>query len=199
MICARIPLLFLVSLMLVAGCAESRKLMPTPSLYADETAPLFGDLAPELTSTQVELIYVTDRAPETDERGNLYYGFNRSNSVAVGTTVVDLGQNATWEELVAASLTQSRFGEFELRTVSTTEFARLPPTPMPFQMIDGQVVDDPDAVAAQEAGLARLRAEVRRRLALTPRKDVFIYVHGYHNTFEDAAFADRHGERSEGG
>ena len=34
-----------------------------------------------------------------------------------------------------------------------------------------------------------MQAEVRRRLALTPRKDVYIYVHGYHNTFEDAAFA----------
>ncbi len=189
MIPARNPLLFLACLTLVAGCAESRQLMPTPSLYADETAPLFGDLAPELTSTQVELIYVTDRAPETDEAGNLTYGFNRSNSLAVGTTVVDLGQNASWDELVAASLTLSRFGKFELRTVSTTEFARLPPTPLPYQVIDGQVVEDPDAVAAQEASIARLRAEVLRRLALTPRKDVFLYVHGYHNTFEDAAFA----------
>ncbi len=132
---------------------------------------------------------MTDRAPETDEEGNLTYGFNRSNSLAVGTTVVDLGHNATWEELVAASLTLTRFGKFELRTVSTTEFARLPPTPMPYQVIDGQVVEDPDAVAALEASTARMRAEVVRRLALTPRKDVFLYVHGYHNTFEDAAFA----------
>ncbi|MDH3593596.1 MAG: alpha/beta hydrolase [Rhodospirillales bacterium] len=189
MISARIPLLFLACMALVAGCAESRKLMPTPSLYADETAPLFGDLAPELTSTQVELIYVTDRAPETDEEGNLHYGFNRSKSLAVGTTVVDLGQNATWEELVAASIALRRFGEFELRMVSTTELARLPPTPMPVQVIDGQAVDHPDAVAAHEASIAHLRAEVVRRLALTPRKDVFLYVHGYHNTFADAAFA----------
>ena len=189
MIPARNPLLFLACMTLVAGCAESRQLMPTPSLYADEKAPLFGELASEFTSTQVELIYVTDRAPETDEAGNLTYGFNRSNSLAAGTTVIDLGQNATWDELVAASLTLTRFGKFELRTVSTTEFARLPATPIPYQVIDGQVVEDSDAVAARDASLARMRAEVVRRLALTPRKDVFLYVHGYHNTFEDAAFA----------
>ncbi len=76
MISARTPLLFLACITLVAGCAESRQLMPTPSLYAEEKAPLFGELAPEFTSTQVELIYVTDRAPETDEGGNLTYGFN---------------------------------------------------------------------------------------------------------------------------
>jgi esterase/lipase superfamily enzyme len=189
MISARPALLLLACLTVVAGCTESRKLMPTPSIYSDETAPLFGELAPEFTSTEVELIYVTDRAPETDEAGNLTYGFNRSSSLAVGTTVVDLGQNASWEELVTASLTPERLGEFELSTVSTTEFARLPPTPIPYQVIDGQIVEDAEVVAEVEAGMARMRAEVLRRLALTPRKDVFMYIHGYHNTFEDAAFA----------
>jgi esterase/lipase superfamily enzyme len=28
-----------------------------------------------------------------------------------------------------------------------------------------------------------------RQLSLTPRKEIFLYIHGYHNTFEDAAFA----------
>jgi esterase/lipase superfamily enzyme len=109
--------------------------------------------------------------------------------VAVGTTVVDLGQNATWDDLVEASRNHTRFGKFELRLVSIDEFTRLPPTPMPFQVMDGKIVQVPEAVAARDASVARLQAEVRRRLALTPRKDVYIYVHGYHNTFEDAAFA----------
>jgi len=179
----------LACVLLIAGCTESRQLMPTPNLYTNETVTLFEALPEEYTSPLVELIYVTDRAPETDEAGNLRYGYNRSNSLAVGTTVVNLGQNATWEELVEASRTHTRFGKFELRLVSIDEFTRLPPTPMPFQVIDGKIVQDPEAVAARDASVARLQAEVRRRLALTPRKDVYIYVHGYHNTFEDAAFA----------
>jgi esterase/lipase superfamily enzyme len=179
----------LACVLLIAGCAESRNLMPTPNLYTDETVTLFEALPEEYTSPLVELIYVTDRAPETDEAGNLRYGYNRSNSLAVGTTVVNLGQNATWEELVEASQTHTRFGKFELRLVSVDEFARLPPTPLPFQVMDGKIVEVPEAVAARDASVARLQAEVRRRLALTPRKDVYIYVHGYHNTFEDAAFA----------
>ena len=163
--------------------------MPTPNLYTDGKATLFEALPREYASTLVELIYVTDRAPETDEAGNLRYGYKRSNSLAVGTTVVDLGQNATWEDLIEASRTHTRLGEFELRLVSVNEFARLPPTPIPYQVIDGEIIEDPEAVAARDASVARLKAEVRRRLALTPRKDVYIYVHGYHNTFEDAAFA----------
>jgi esterase/lipase superfamily enzyme len=182
-----VPILALV--LLIAGCAESRKLMPTPNLYTDETATLFEALPEEYTSPLVELIYVTDRAPETDEAGNLRYGYNRSSSLAVGTTVVDLGQNATWEELVEASRTHTRFGKFELRLISIKEITRLPPTPVPYKVIDGEVVEDPEVVAAIEASVALLQAEVDRRLALTPRKDAYIYVHGFHNTFEDAAFA----------
>jgi len=127
MIAIRCAILFVVGSLLAAGCTETRELMPTPSVYADETAPLFGELDSELTRTQVELIYVTDRAPETDEAGNLAYGFDRSASLAAGTAVVDLGQNADWEELVAASLVPTRLSEFELHLVSINEFARLPP------------------------------------------------------------------------
>jgi esterase/lipase superfamily enzyme len=179
----------LACVLLIAGCAESRQLMPTPNLYTDETATLFEALPEEYTSPLVELIYVTDRAPETDEAGNLRYGYNRSNSVSVGTTVVNLGENATWEDLVEASRTHTRFGKFELALVSIEEITRLPPTPIPYEVIDGEVVEDPEALAARKASVALLQAEVDRRLALTPRKDAYIYVHGYHNTFEDAAFA----------
>ena len=163
--------------------------MPTPNLYTAEKATLFEALPQEYTSTLVELIYVTDRAPETDEAGNLRYGFKRSNSLAFGTTVVDLGQNTTWDDLVEASRTHTRFGDFELRLVSIDEFTRLPPAPMPYQVIDGEIVEDPEAVAALDASVARVHAEVKRRLALTPRKDVYLYVHGFNNSFEDAAFA----------
>ncbi len=143
--------------------------MPTPSLYTDETVTLFEALPEEYTSPLVELIYATDRAPETDQAGNLRYGYGRSNSLAVGTTVVNLGQNATWEELVEASRTNTRFGEFELALVSIEEFTRLPPPPDPYKVIDGEVVEDPEVVAAIEASVALLQAEVHRRLALTPR------------------------------
>ena len=189
MMCMRIYGPILACVLLVTGCAERRLLMPTPNLYTNEKATLFEALPQEYASTLVELIYVTDRAPETDEAGNLRYGYNRSNSLAVGTTVVDLGHNATWKELVEASRTHTRFSDLELRLVSIDQFARLPPTPTPYKVIDGEVVEDPEVVAARDASVARLQAKIKQRLALTPRKDVYLFVHGYHNTFEDAAFA----------
>ena len=181
--------LVLIATLLLAACAEPRELMPTPNLYTDQKATLFEALPQEYASPFVELIYATDRAPETDEAGNLRYGFNRSNSLAIGTTVVNLGEDSTWDDLVEASRTHTRFGNFELELHAINEFARLPPTPIPYEVVEGKVVENAAVVAEIDASVARLQAEVDRRLALTPRKDVFIYVHGYHNTFEDAAFA----------
>ena len=178
-----------VFLIIACGCASTRTMMPTPSLYGSGKTEVFGELPPELTSTEVELLYVTDRAPETDEKGNLRYGSGRSYSLAVGTTVVDMGEDLTWEQLVSASRTQERISNVELKLVSTTEFDRLPATPVPYVVINNIAVDDPAWIAERDKSLERLRAEMLRRLALTPRKDVFLYVHGYHNTFEDAAFA----------
>ena len=189
MIVSRITSLMMLCVVLVGGCTNARMLMPTPHLYTDGNAKLFGELAPELTRTQVELLYITDRAPEADETGKLQYGFRRSDSIAVGTTVVDLGENLTWAQLVQASLTHSRIGTFPLRLVSTNEFARLPPTPTSYEIIDGHVVEAPEVIAARDKSLARIRSEMERRLALTSRKDIFLYVHGYNNTFADAAFA----------
>ena len=173
---------------LLTGCSTAgRPLMPTPNVYAG--VELFTNLPDVFESTEVELLYVTDRAPETDEEGNLYYGFRRSNSLAAGTTVVDLGREVTWEDLVEASKNESRSIDFDLQLVSTSEFARLPPVPTPFTIVDGKIVEDPDVVTARDEAIGRLQQEVARRLALTPRKDVYLYVHGYHNTFESASFA----------
>ena len=64
----------LAAALLVMGCAESRKLMPTPNLYVADGTKLYGELPAEFTFTKVELLYVTDRVPEKDADGNLHYG-----------------------------------------------------------------------------------------------------------------------------
>ena len=155
--------LLLIAVLWIGGCSDVRQLMPTPNLYASGITEPFSELAPELASTEVELIYVTDRAPETDEAGKLFYGFQRSASLAVGTTVVDLGQDLSWEQLVQASRTHTRVNKYALRLISIDEFARLPPTPTPYRIVGGKAVEDAAAVAARDASVKKLRAEMIRR------------------------------------
>ena len=58
------------TVLLVGGCASgARVLMPTPNLYADEQGDAFAKLAQPLKSSEVRLVYITDREPEASRAG----------------------------------------------------------------------------------------------------------------------------------
>ena len=186
---ARTKTIFPIVVMLVlAGCATSRSLMPTPTIYVDQKEGFFEDVPPALRNPEVDIVFVTDRKPERDEAGSLRYGYGRSDSVAFGSVVVELGQDLTWDALVKETQTSSQDRPMKLSVRSVKEIGRFPRTPAPFRIVDNAPIVDRDNVDRQTQAADRLRQEVLRRLALTPRKEVFIFVHGYHNTFDDAAY-----------
>jgi esterase/lipase superfamily enzyme len=170
----------------LGGCQT--KLMPTPNLYVYADENPWAELPPELKSTTVDLFYYTDREPIEHKDGSIEYGYGRSWSLAYGSVKVEIGKNATWEELVAASRTHKRKGSWPLKVTSITEMGRFPKSPLPLIERDGEIIVDPDAGAKIREAQSGSHGEIRRRLALTPTKEVFIYVHGFNNTFEYAAF-----------
>ena len=174
---------------LFVACAPT--FMPTPNLYGRARQPLFQELSPELASTNLELLYVTDRAPEDDGSGAPWYGYERSASVAYGLARIEIGRDMSWDELVAYSTTPSKgVRRPALRVDSITELGRLPATPYLFRIqAQGLVELAPEVIAEWDEALAQARRDLLGRLALTPRKEVFVYVHGVGNSFEDAILA----------
>jgi esterase/lipase superfamily enzyme len=75
-----------------------------------------------------------------------------------------------------------------MRLGSVEERGRFPATPLPFVRGPGGSRLDPAQVAAQRAESQRLRAELRRRMEETGRREVVVFVHGYNNDFSAAAF-----------
>ena len=136
--------------LLLTGCSGARQMMPTPNVYLNPERDVYADLSAPLKSTDVPFFYITDRTPEKDEEGNLRYGYGRSNSLAFGKTVVDLGIDITWEELREASRTQKRLKPVKLELREVTELARGPNTPLPFSVIDGEIVEDAKFVAQRD-------------------------------------------------
>jgi esterase/lipase superfamily enzyme len=175
--------------LLLAACSGQRVMMPTPNIEVNPEKDQYADLHPDLKSTEVPLFYITDRKPERDENGNLEYGYARSPSLAFGTTLVDLGENISWEELVEASRTQKRLKDVKLKRRELTEIVRGPNEPIPYTEVDGKIVENPEYQAAREAAKEKFREVIVRHLERTPRKEIFIYIHGFHNDFNDAAFA----------
>ena len=176
-------------LLLLTGCSTNRLMMPTPNIHLDLQRDYYAGLDADLRDTEVPLFYITDRVPEQGPEGKLRYGYGRSASVAFGTATVDLGRDIGWEELREASRTQRRLNPVELEMRDVQEILRGPPTPLPYTEIDGRLVEEPAAATRRAEENEAFHRIMAAQLERTPRKEVFLYVHGYHNTFDDAAFA----------
>jgi esterase/lipase superfamily enzyme len=179
-------ILALLVALLLPGCAT--RMAPAPNLYTTGEQPLFVDLPPELETLRVEALYVTDRSRDDDGSGAPVYGYGRSSSAAYGSVSFEVGRDMSWDELVDYSTSKSsRFGRPAVHTPSIEELGRLPATPYLFRKRDSGVYTlDPEIVEEIDEANAKGREVLRSRLAQTPRKEVFLYVHGVGNDFETA-------------
>jgi esterase/lipase superfamily enzyme len=75
----------------------------------------------------------------------------------------------------------------ELKLGTTKELGRFPRMPYEVMSIGDGFARLPAIVDAHQEAKQKLQAEIARRLDVARRKEVVLYVHGYHNSFEDAA------------
>ncbi len=184
--------LLLLCLFVLSGC-NTPTLMPTPNIYVDPPNNPFADVPASLQTNHVDVLYFTDRQPENNDAAHPVYGYKRSRSSAFGLAEIDIGKNLTWDQLVRESCVRHRDGELELSVSNTRELGRLLPTPRTLlpppetstsesAATDAVMADPPDPA---EDGFRRLLAQ---RLALSPDKDVYIFVHGFSNKFDDSLY-----------
>ncbi|MEE8154092.1 MAG: alpha/beta hydrolase [Phycisphaerales bacterium] len=178
------------SLVILVGCSSKTYLMPTPTVYTHPDWDPFANVPPSLQSDEVSVLYVTDRVPEEQTENHWEYGYQRSRSAAFGEAVVQIGDGLSWDDLVEASRARMRSRELELNVTATRELARFAKTPPILALTDAQLASpelvpvDPAQVQAEAE--RRFKEDIAARLARTPRKEVFIYVHGFNNSLDDA-------------
>jgi esterase/lipase superfamily enzyme len=212
----RVPFVLLLAASVVlihAGCSSTVPLMPTPNIYADGYRDPFPDVPPEFQNNKVDVLYCTDRKPEGGTTEHPIYGYERSRSMAFGIAEVRFGKDITWDQLVQDAHTSKRTLKLDRTLAQTTELVRFPPTPKALLEIPegsggvvGAAADAATRTSAPPATLPftgeahaanRLReelgdsaraalTEISARLAKTPKKEIYLFVHGYNNTFEDA-------------
>ena len=172
----------------LAGCATTHPLMPTPVLYIGAQAkPLFTKAPAEVQTPPLDLLFITDRAPATNPDEPEPYTADRSRSMAFGSTTILFGQDMTWDALVKQSLLAERSTPTDLKLGPTKELGRYPRIPYDVAETPAGLTRAPAVVDAHEAANRALQAEIARRLALSPRKEIVLYVHGVSNSFSDAA------------
>src|SRR4051812_19194283 len=171
-------------LVAVAGCGSKSYLMPTPSAYTNPEWNPFADVPPALQGNNVSVLYVTDRAPEKQTPDHWEYGSKRSRSAAFGEAQVRIGKDASWEEVVQASRTAKRKKDLTIDVVAVNELARFGPTPIARVLTDEMLMQSADAMPRTSESAHRFTEDLTARLAATPRKEVYFYVHGFDNSFE---------------
>ncbi len=172
----------------LAGCATNYPLMPTPTLYTGAQAqPLFTRAPADVQAPPLDLLFITDRAPATSPDEPEPYTADRSRSMAFGSATILFGQDMTWDTLVKQSLLVERPTPTNLKLGPTKELGRYPRIPYDVAAAPAGLTRAPAVVDAHEAANRALQAEIARRLALSPRKEIVLYVHGVSNSFTDAA------------
>lgn len=197
---AFLPVFAAIALVASAGCGRvpTKQLMPTPNLFAMDAGLVenpedpFADTPEVHRVPEVDLLYATDRAPEVRDDGTWRetYGSGRSRSLEFGSAIVRIGRKATWERIARNSRLRDRDVSLPLQVESFRPRGRFPETPL--RKVDdgsgeGGVIPDPVQVQAERDADRSLRKEVLARLALAPRKDVFLYVHGFNSDLDGAA------------
>jgi esterase/lipase superfamily enzyme len=174
---------------LLGACASTHPLMPAPSLYrGPEAIPLFTKVPPAQQIPAIDLLYATDRAPQSDSEGSGPYGADRSRSMAFGTVRVDIGDGTTWDSLVRQSTSDERPDPLNLTLGPTHELGHFPPVSYQIVPTPHGFTRDAGFMDMHEKAVAEFKAELGRRVAESPRKEVVLFVHGYNETFADAAF-----------
>jgi esterase/lipase superfamily enzyme len=179
----------------LAGCATgARQLMPTPTLYQQPGGqPVFAQVPASQPSPDMDLLFITDRAPQTaveaEETGPLHYGQERARHIAFGSAQVRVVPGLDWETLREQSQLADRTRDVNLELGEVRELGAFPDEPYQISRgDDGMVLRDRAELARHFDARAKLQGEIQRRLAQSPKREVLLYVHGFNETFATAAY-----------
>jgi esterase/lipase superfamily enzyme len=174
-------------LIVSSGC--STYLAASPRIYATSKENPYASVDPAMRTVEVPLLYATDRKPEEGAaESDRKYTYERDRSLAFGVCRVRFGESLSWEDVVNATVTSARTGPVLITLDKTEELGKVPESGYEFSKSGGIL----RAIPAEQEGVAlaerRMLEMVETRLAAASRKDIFVFVHGYANDFQSAAF-----------
>ena len=163
---------------LLSACSTKELLAPTPAAFAlPQNRPPVDGARPINASRDLDLLYVTDRAPASNPQTTaLSYGSERSRTMSFGSIDIRVEPDSSG-------------GAGDMKLGGIEEIGRFPEVPYPAVATASGYRRAPAVVAEHEEAVALLQDEIHRRLAKSARKEIVMFIHGYNNTFADAAFA----------
>lgn len=176
----------LVLLILFQGC-NGVSLLQSPNLYINSNENPYSDVPAHYQSNEMELLYATDREPMTEDE-KFTYGHLRSRTLAFGTSTVAIGEDIPWDDVVTASRTDKRSTKLPLFIKETKELGRYPDPTIPQVLVKGKPVDPPAYLSKLSKTEKALQKIVGKRLSTVNKKEVFLFIHGVMNAYDNSAY-----------
>lgn len=176
----------------IGGCSNKTYLIATPTVMVGEVGrEVYDTLDPTRQVPEIPVLYAGDReiVRQTPLLG-IEYGAGRSGRLVIGRATIAFDPAPDWQGLADLS-TSERFPRGKrpsLRIKNAEEVGVLAVPLVEMSVIDGQYALRADQRAALNESIRRFHVLLRDELARTDRKDVFVFVHGFNNTFQDAIF-----------
>ncbi len=154
-------------------------LLPAPEAYSSGLVNPFTDNNQIKALPYGGILFATDREPATEDDTDLFFSEKSGLVLRLGVGSIKLGdKNLTWEEAKKISMLKNRKGDYPLHLESITEIGMLDRTFSVFM--------DPALAARKSHEPAEKYAQmINDKLAVSKKKDIYIYVHGYNTNFQD--------------
>jgi esterase/lipase superfamily enzyme len=154
------------------------ELMPAPDVYTDESIDPFAEINPKVKTLYQGMLYASDRKP-TSEPGKPFYLNERCFVLRLGVAKVEMGEGQyTFEEARRISLLKNRSDNYPLKVTAVEETGILDRS--------FSIFTQPEVIPVNPKAAPKRFAElIDAQLAISKKKDVYIYVHGYKVVFSN--------------
>lgn len=170
---------------LLSACASAPvdqiDLMPAPDVYGDGLLNPLPKTNPFDRIPYDGILFATDRSPATEDDPEQYYRNDRGQVVRLGLAEIQFGKKEfTWEFARRISMLKSRSEEYPVKISNVVEWGIMGST-IPYWLDMSLISEDeqpPDAAA-------KFGDAINAQLAVSKKKHVYFYVHGYKVVYEN--------------
>jgi esterase/lipase superfamily enzyme len=172
-------------MVMLCGCASAPvdqiDLMPAPDVYGDGLLNPLPETSPFDRIPYDGILFATDRSPATEDDPEQYYRNDRGQVVRLGLAEIQFGKKEfTWEFARHISMLKSRSEAYPVKISSVEEWGIMDSS-IPYWFDLTLISDDerpPDATA-------KFADAINAQLAVSKKKHVYFFVHGYKVVFEN--------------
>ena len=170
---------------LLTACAskpiDEIQLMPAPDVYGDGLLNPLPDTNPFDRIPYDGILFATDRFPATEQDREQYYRNDRGQVVRLGLAEIQFGKKEfTWEFARSISMLKSRSEEYPIKITNADEWGIMDST-IPYWFDVSLISEDELPADATD----RFADAINEQLAVSKKKHVYIYVHGYKVVYEN--------------